>query len=120
MPNAIAWSFWGLGLGHLIYGSLRYKLPLRDALMEGYYNSFSQTEARRTAFWFMAFGPLLMLAGHTLVHAVGTGDLALVRIIGWYQLFLCLAGLLAFPKSPFWLASALAPLVLCVGYGVLT
>ena len=120
MPKLIAWTFWGLGIAHLMYGAMRYKLPLRDALVEGYCNRFSQTEARRAAFWFMAFGPLLMLAGHTMVHAVSIGDLALVRIIGWYQLFIGLAGLLAFPKSPFVMASALAPLVLCVGYGVLT
>jgi hypothetical protein len=120
MPKAIAWIFWGLGVAHLIYGALRYREPLRAALVDGYINQFAQTEVRRTAFWFMAFGPLLMLAGHTLVHAVSTGDLALVRIIGWYQLVIGLAGLAAFPKSPFIVATALAPLVLCVGYGVLT
>ena len=120
MPNVIAWIFWGLGIAHLIYGALRYRDPLQAALAGGYVNQFSQTEGRRAAFWFMAFGPLLMLTGHTLVHAVGAGDLALVRIIGWYQLVIGLAGLAAFPQSPFVLASALAPLVLCVGYGVLT
>jgi hypothetical protein len=115
----IAWIFWGLGVAHLAYGAVRYSGPLRATLASGYFNQFSQSEERRTAFWFMAFGPLLMLAGHAMVHAVSVGDLALIRIIGWYQLGVGLAGLAAFPKSPFLAACVLAPIVLCVGYGVL-
>ena len=119
MALTVAWAFFALGIGHGIYGIIRFRSPLAKALAQGYVNQFVGDDARRTAFWFMAFAPLLMLAGHALVHAVNQGDLALVRLIGYYLLGIAVLGVAAMPRSPFWVALGLAPLVLAVGYGVL-
>ena len=117
MPTLIAWLLFLLGVGHIGYGLIICKTPLSDALADGFFGKFKQTDARLAAFWFMIFGPLLMLAGHSAIHAVAISDLALIKLIGAYGLVISLIGIAAFPKSPFLVSGVLALLLLAVSYG---
>lgn len=119
MANAVAWFMFALGVGHIIYGFIKFKAPLTDAISAGFIGQFKAPEARRTAFWFLIFGPLLMLAGHVGVHAVAVGDLALLKILGLYSFATALVGVAALPKSPFWAALIISPFLIAAGYGLL-
>jgi len=117
MSNTIAWLLFSLGVVHIAYGLVKFRVPLREAVAAGVVGQFKTTELRRTAFWFVAFGPLLMLAGHVAIHAVSAGDLGLLKLIGGYTLFISLVGVAAFPKSPFLASLLVSPLLLAMGYG---
>lgn len=117
MAHTVAWLLVVLGLGHLAYGARKFREPLRAAWAGGYVGQFAATAERRTAFWFMIFGPLLVLAGHAALHAVAVGDLALLTIVGSYLLVTGVLGAAAFPKSPFWAALPAGPLLIAAGCG---
>lgn len=117
MANTIAWILFVLGIGHVAYGLVMFRAPLIEAVAGGFVGQFKRTEARRTAFWFVIFGPMLMLAGQTAIHAVAQADFALLKLIGVYTLIISAIGLLAFPKSPFLAAFPVAVLLMAVGYG---
>jgi Family of unknown function (DUF6463) len=117
MANAVAWFIFVLGIVHILFGLVRFRGPVLDAVSAGYIGKFAVPEVRRTAFWFLIFGPLLMLAGQVGIHAVAQGDLALLRILGIYSLVTAVLGAAAFPKSPFWAPLLAAPVVIAVGYG---
>jgi hypothetical protein len=120
MSNLVAWAQFVLGVMHILYGIIRFKVPLTEAVSAGFIGKFQASEARRTAFWFLMFGPLLILSGHIAIHAVAINDLAVLRIIGTYTLALSVVGVAAFPKSPFWASILLAPLLIAASYGVLS
>lgn len=107
MTKATAWAIVWLGLIHIVFGILRFNVPLLDAVNAGFFGQFAAPEPRRTAFWFIICGPLFMLAGHLAVHAEATADLRSLRLIGAYMLATSIVGVAAFPVSPLW-----APLVL--------
>lgn len=117
MANTAAWFMFLLGFVHIVFGLVKFRQPVSDAIADGYVGKFALTEARRTAFWFLIFGPLLILAGHVGIHAVAQGDLALLRILGVYALVTAVLGVTAFPKSPFWAPLLVAPVLVAVGYG---
>lgn len=119
MAYAIAWGVFILGVAHLAYGFFVFKKPVAEAVAAGFIGQFGSTAARRTAFWFLIFGPLLMLAGHVGIHAALIGDLALLKILGLYIFATALAGVAAFPKSPFWAALFVAPVLIAIGFGLL-
>jgi hypothetical protein len=106
-----------LGIGHIVFGLVRYKGPVVDAVSAGFVGKFAKPEVRRTAFWFLIFGPLLMLAGQVGIHAVAQGDLALLRLLGVYAFITAVLGVAAFPKSPFWAPLFVAPVLVAVGNG---
>lgn len=112
-----AWALLFLGIAHLLFAFVKFRKPLLEATRAGFIGQFAQTETRRTAFWFAIFGVPLVLAGHTAIHAIENGDLALVRIIGYYVLFASCIGVAAFPKSPFPVSLAVAMMLLGAGYG---
>jgi hypothetical protein len=117
MANAVVWFVFALGVAHMVFGLVKFKAPLAEVVAAGFVDQFKHSELRRTAFWFLIFGPLVMLAGHAGVRAVAVGDLGLLRILGFYMLAIGLVGVLAFPKSPFWGALTASPLLIAVGYG---
>jgi uncharacterized membrane protein HdeD (DUF308 family) len=119
MSNIVAWAQLTLGVIHIVFGIIRFKAPLADAVSAGFIGQFQVPEARRTAFWFLMCGPLLILSGHIAVHAVTVNDLALLRIVGIYTLLSSIVGVVAFPKSPFWCSIVLSPLLIAAGYGLL-
>jgi Family of unknown function (DUF6463) len=119
MINAVAWFIFALGIGHIIYGLIKFKSPVADAISAGFIGKFYAPEIRRTAFWFLIFGPLFMLAGHVAIHAVSVGDLALLKILGIYSFVTAAIGVAAFPKSPFWAALIASPFLIAAGYGLI-
>jgi Family of unknown function (DUF6463) len=112
------WLLFTLGIVHIIFGSVRFKSQLVEAISEGFIGQFRAPEVRRTAFWFLLGGPLIMLAGHVGVHAVAAGDLALVKIVGLYTLAVSILGIAAYPASPFWVSLIVSSLLVAVGFGV--
>jgi hypothetical protein len=119
MPSIAAWALFALGVAHIAFGLVRFRTPLAEAVAAGIVGQFKAPESRRTAFWFLMCGPLLMLSGHTAIHAVTTADLGLLRIVGAYTLVLSLVGVIVFPKSPFWATLLVAPLLIAAGCGLL-
>ncbi len=119
MPLLLAWSLFGLGLAHIVFGVVRFREPLSAAIAAGFVDQFSAAEDRRTAFWFLIFAIPLMLAGHLAVRAVAAADLGALRLIGYYLLPTAVIGVLAFPTSPLWAPLLLAPLFIAAGYGLL-
>lgn len=116
MAKVAAWVLLVLGIGHIIYGLVKFKSPLFAAVADGYIGQFGAPEVRRTTFWFMIFGPLLILAGHVGIHAAAHGDLALLKIVGIYTFATALLGVAAYPTSPFWGALVAAPVLIATGY----
>jgi len=119
MTSSVAWFIFVLGIAHIIYGLIKFKSPVAEAISAGFIGQFAVPEIRRTAFWFLIFGPLLMLMGHVAIHASATGDLELLKILGIYSFVTALIGVTAFPKSPFWAALVASPLLVAAGYGLL-
>ncbi len=117
MSNSIAWLLFFLGVAHIAYGLVKFKTPLLEVMAAGFFNQFKTSEVRRTAFWFVIFGPLLMLAGQTAIHAVAAGDLGLLKVVGAYALFISLVGVAAFPKSPFLASLIVSLLLIAAGFG---
>jgi uncharacterized membrane protein HdeD (DUF308 family) len=117
MSKAIAWAVLILGAVHIVFGILRFQEPLAGAVADGFIGQFREPEIRRTAFWFLMAGPLLMLVGHLALQAVAAGNRAQLRTIGIYALLISVVGVLAFPVSPLWAPLVLSLLMLAAGYG---
>ena len=117
MANAASWFMFFLGIAHIVFGLVKFGEPVADAVSAGLIGQFSEPELRRIAFWFLIFGPLLMLAGQVGIHAVAKGDLALLKILGIYAFATAVLGVAAFPQSPFWAPLLVAPVLIAVGYG---
>lgn len=102
MTKAAAWTVFLLGLAHLAFGLIRFKVPLAEALAGGFIDQFRQSEARRAAFWFLMCGVMLMLVGQLALRAVAAGDPGALKTIGYYALAASVVGIAAFPASPLW------------------
>lgn len=120
MLKNLSWMIFALGVGHIVYGLIWFRAPLVAALSDGFFDQFKAHQTRVAAFWFLAFGPLLMLAGQLCLHAVAGGDMATVRLIGCYLLGITTVGFIAFPLSPFLAALPISALLLAQGYGLLS
>ena len=112
MLRFTAWALFLLGVLHVVFGVLRYQEPLLDALNAGFVGTLQTPEIRRTAFWFLMSGPLLMLIGQLSVRAVGLGDWVALRWVGIYGLLVSLVGVAAFPASPLWVLLVISVLLL--------
>jgi Family of unknown function (DUF6463) len=119
MTKTVAWAVFVLGLAHIVFGIARFEAPLTEAVNEGFSGKFSSPEVRRTAFWFIACGPLYMLIGHIAIHAVAIRDLKLLKVIGVYMLAFSSVGVAAFPVSPLWAPLLLSLPLIAAGYGLL-
>ncbi|NRR32920.1 hypothetical protein HSX11_22370 [Oxalobacteraceae bacterium] len=115
MIAAAAWLLAVLGGAHALLGLIWFRQPIRAALREGGIGQFQGHDARRVAFWFTIFGPLLLCLGHVAIRAVAAADFALINIIGCYLLGLAIVALLALPKSGFWAILLLAPVFIGAG-----
>jgi hypothetical protein len=112
-----AWAVVLLGIAHTLYGLVRFKQPIEDAVRAGFVGQFAGIDSRRLAFWFTIVGPLLVMGGQVALHAAHRSDLELLKIVGTYMLVTSATGVLALPKSPFWIALALGPVFVAGGYG---
>jgi hypothetical protein len=116
MSKAVAWAVFILGAAHILFGVVRFQAPLLAAVMDGLVGQFAVPEIRRTAFWFVMVGPLVMLVGHLAIHAVSVGDFKVLKVIGAYMLIFSAVGVVAFPASPLWAPLLLSLLLMAVGY----
>ena len=112
-----AWILVVLGLGHIAVGVVVFKRPLVQAVYAGFVGQFEHYPDRRAAFWFMIFGPLLVMGGHLAIHTVNTADAELLKIIGFYLFAVAAVGSLAMPQSPFWIGLVASPVFIGAGYG---
>ena len=117
MAIIAAWILVILGLGHAAFGIVTFKRPLVEAVRAGFVGQFLDHPDRDEAFWFMIFGPLLVLGGHVAIHAVNTANARLLRIIGFYLLAISAVGSFAAPDSPFWAGLVSSAVLVCAGYG---
>ncbi len=115
MARGIAWTTFVLGIVHIVFGILKFKLPLAEAVSAGFFDQFREHDARRAAFWFLMCGPFLMLMGHIAIRAVASGDPAVLKIIGLYALAASVVGIAAFPMSPLWSLLVLSLLLIAAG-----
>ena len=118
MTSVAAWALLALGVGHVGFTFVKFRGPLLAGVGDGFTNQFKLPEERRTALWFALFGPLLILAGHTAVHAAAVGDMALIRLVGGYVFATSVIGVAALPKSPFLASLLVSGLLLCRGLGL--
>ena len=102
MVSIAAYYLVVLGVLHVLFGLVRFRTPLREALREGFIGRFGENDARRLAFWFIMVGPLLSLLGLSASHALGGGDMELILMMGATLLIASVIGVLAFPASPLW------------------
>ena len=102
MAKGSAWAVFFLGVLHIVFGIVRFRRPLVDAVAAGFIGRFGDPEIRRTAFWFIWCGPFLMLAGQLAIRAVARGDHGALALVGWYALVTSVISIAAFPASPFW------------------
>jgi hypothetical protein len=119
MAKYIAWTLFVLGIVHVLYGAVKFQRPLAEAIAAGFVGQFSQHESRRIAFWFVMFGPLLMMGGHLCIHAAAKGDFDAMRLVGTYLSVVSLIGVAALPKSPFIAGLIVSLLVMAAGYRVI-
>ncbi len=117
MTLIAAWMLIALGLGHTAVGVVTFKEPLAQAARAGFVGQFVGHRDRRAAFWFIIFGPLLVMAGHVTIHAINTADARLLKIMGFYLLGVSVVGSLAQPKSPFWAGLVASFVLIAAGYG---
>lgn len=114
--NFVAWSLFILGIAHVLYGFVKFRQPLLEGIRDGFVGQFSKSDSKRAAFWFVMFGPLLMLAGHLCIQAVAKGDFDVISLVGTYLFVVSVIGVVALPKSPFIAGLMLSLLVMAVGY----
>lgn len=118
LATVSSWALVALGVAHIAFGVCKYRVPLREAVAAGFVGRFDAPDLRRTAFWFVMFGLPLLLAGHVAVRAAGSGDLALLRLVGAYVMAASVIGTAAFPRSPFPVSLLVAALLVLAGHGV--
>lgn len=97
-----------------------FRKPLTAAFNDGFVGKFASDDSRRMAFWFFIFSPVLAMVGHLALYAAYSANLGLLKIIGLYLLITFVVGVLALPKSPFWAALLIAPILIAGGYGWLS
>jgi hypothetical protein len=120
MSIVVAWTLFALGLAHIAFGITKFKAPFAAAVSAGFVGQFRSHEDRRTALWFTILGPLFMLAGNVAIHAVKIGDLAQLKIVGFYVLFTSIICVVAVPRSGFWATLIVSPLLIAAGYGLVS
>jgi hypothetical protein len=53
MAKGIAWTTFVLGLVHIVFGIVKFQLPLAEAVSAGFIDQFRAHDARSAAFWFL-------------------------------------------------------------------
>lgn len=110
-----AWVLAALGVAHILVGLIWFRQPICAAVRDGGFGQFQGHGARRVAFWFTIFGPLLLCLGHVAILAAMAVDFALINTIGCYLLGMAMLAVLALPKSGFWAVLLLAPVFIGAG-----
>lgn len=112
MVRLAAYLLFAVGIGHALTGVASYRQPLEAMLREGFVNSVRPHLDRRAAFWFILFSAMFFMAGQVTLHAAETGDAYLLKLVGWYFFAIGAVGVLAMPKSPFWIGFVISAILL--------
>ena len=104
------------GIGHVITGLVIFRPQLTAIVSDGVINAVLPYFDRRAALWFILFGVMVAMTGHLLIHAAAVGDLASVRIAGWYLLGVSSVGTLTQTRSPSSVLVALSLALLGLSY----
>ena len=116
MLRFVGFTLAALGVGHTLTGIILFRSALRDIWHNGVFNTIHPHLDRRLAFWFLIFSITLLMLGQLTLYADATQDKQLVRILGWHVLAIGAIGVVAMPRSPFWFALVVAPVLLRAGY----
>ena len=104
------------GVFHALVGVTFFREPLAAIFADGFFDaiaipgSLTVHPDRMAAMWFLVPSPLFMLLGQIVNRALGSGDWAVLRIIGWHLLGLGVVGVAMLPISGFWILIVLGPL----------
>ena len=112
-----AQSLIALGVLHVVFGLIRFRAPVREAIAEGFIGRFMKNDTSRLAFWFILVGPLLSLIGQLSLRAIELGDMSSIRTIGLYLFGAAAIGVIAFPKSPLWALVPPSAIFMAAGFG---
>ena len=105
-----------LGIGHTVVGIVKYRPAIVAWIRDGFFNAATGHTDRLLAFWFLMFGAMLLLLGQITLYAARTNDLYLLHVLSWHVVCIGVVGASVLPRSPFWVAVVLAPLMLWVVY----
>lgn len=117
MALIAAWILIVLGVLHVIFGLIQFKVQIRETIAEGFVGRFMRSDTRRLAFWFILVGPLLTLIGQVALQAVQMNDTGLLLTIGLYLSGAAALGVLAFPRSPLWGLVPPSAIFIAAGFG---
>lgn len=95
------------GLAHVAVGNIIYREALLEIVADGVVHSVPERGDRATAFWFLAAGPPLWLAGRLLRSAERNEDLAAQRTAGTALAATGLIGSAMLPASGLWAVLAI-------------
>lgn len=116
MISFVGYVLIALGIGHTVTGIILFRTALAALFRDGFVNALLPHLDRRLAFWFLMFGVILFLLGQVTLYADATGDTYLLKVVGWYALGIGAVGATAMPRSPFWIALIISPILFWSGY----
>ncbi len=116
MISFIGYVLLAIGIGHTVTGIIIVRPALGSLFRDGFANAVLPHPDRRVAFWFLIFSVMLFFLGQVTLYAAATDDTYLLKVVGWYVLGIGAVGATAMPKSPFWIALIVSPILLWSGY----
>ncbi len=116
MISFVGYVLIALGIGHTVTGIILFRPALAALLHDGFANAVLPHLDRRLAFWFIMFSVILFFLGQVTLYAAASNDTYLLKVVGWYVLGIGAVGATAMPKSPFWIALIVSPILLWSGY----
>ena len=116
MISFVGYVLIALGIGHTVTGIILFRPALAALFRDGFANAVLPHLDRRLAFWFLMFSVMLFFLGQVTLYAAASNDTYLIKVVGWYVLGIGAVGATAMPKSPYWIALIVAPILLWSGY----
>ncbi len=116
MINFVGYVLIALAIGHTVTGIILFRPALAALVRDGFANAVLPHLDRRVVFWFLMFSVMLFFLGQVTLYAAASNDTYLFKVVGWYALGIGAVGATAMPKSPFWIALIVAPILLWSGY----
>lgn len=117
MISLVGYALIALAIGHTITGIVLFRPTLISLFRDGFANAVLPHLDRRLAFWFLMFSVTLLFLGQVTLYAAATEDTHLLKMVGWYAFGIGAVGAAAMPKSPFWVALIVSPILLWSAYG---
>jgi hypothetical protein len=107
MIRTVARCLVAIGIVHSLFGLVLYRAPLSAIAGEGFVATVLPPHVdREAAFWFVLFGPILVMLGQVVGRAARRDDAGIVRLIGAWLLAGGMVGVIVMPVSGFWLLIA--------------